>query len=179
MRSLLWLTVLAASACTRPNPDAISIGAHDLATPPLGGGRDLAGTPPTDFSNGGADDLASPPDLARALGTACGTMHCNSPNGACCIENGSNHCTAANPVTCGGGRLISCDGPEDCTMFASNVCCVTSSGGGGPSSQCRFTCGGGETPMCHALSDCPPLSGWVACCPIDNYPYARCSKNAC
>jgi hypothetical protein len=177
MRSfLLGLMLLTASGCTRANPDAVHTGGNDLSTPPLGGGRDLGGPPDFTVASGSAD-LAQPRDLAFGPGVPCGNMICESPDSACCVDNNSARCTTPNG--CGnGGVVVACDGPEDCTMFASNVCCGGSSGGA-PSTQCRFSCQGGEIPICHELADCPALAGYVACCPRAGTTLSRCSKAAC
>jgi hypothetical protein len=176
MRSLLLgLMLLTAAACTRSNPDAVHMGGNDLSTPPLGGGRDLAVA--RDFTVAPTVDLAEPPDLAFGPGVRCGNMTCEPPNGACCIDNNSERCTTPNG--CGsGGVVIACDGPEDCTMFGSNVCCGNS-GGGEPTTQCRFTCQGGEVPICHERADCPTLAGFVDCCPRAGTTLSRCSKVLC
>jgi hypothetical protein len=182
MRSLLLgLTLITAAACTRPNPDAVGGSGHDLATPPLnGGGRDLATVAPRDLSlpsQGGGDDLSEPRDLAFGPGVRCGSTTCEPPTGVCCLDNNSERCTAANGCNNGGSPLV-CDGPEDCTMFGSAVCCGTT-GGGTPRTTCRFTCSGGEAPMCHDVSDCPTFGGFVACCPRAGTTLARCSTTQC
>jgi hypothetical protein len=175
---LLTSTVLFASACTRANPDALHLGAGDLATPPLGGGsRDLALTAPADLAgNLPAEDLARSADLAVFAGVSCGSLICTAPDSACCSDGNGERCTTPNPQTCGGGggRLLACDGPEDCPF---QTCCATG-GGGDVTSLCRGFCGGGEVPMCHQLSDCLGF-GWVACCPRAGTAVSRCSKSAC
>jgi hypothetical protein len=174
MHKLSCLLLLAALSCTRSNPDAFTFGVLDLAAPPL-----PAPEVPGDLAtSGGGDDLARARDLATAhpLAVWCtAALTCSGVDSACCRGGGPDHCTDPMTPVCG-GSLFECDGPEDCSTAASDVCCFSGTGSGPGSIASRCTARLGYTTgelMCHSLSDCP--AGYVNCCiAVPNTSYGRC-----
>jgi hypothetical protein len=194
MRSLFGLlfVVSLVTGCTRANPDAFTLPEQDLATPPLtgtgggsgGGGGGTAGgggsSSVVDLAIAAHDLAVLPPDLADPLaGVRCGTTSCTvASKDSCCISASGESCIGAN-MSCGnGGVTFSCDGPEDCTN--GDACCgsatATTSGKG---ATCGSAVNPACVPLCHTLADCGQFTGYLACCPVANTPYDRCSRTAC
>lgn len=134
-------------------------------------------------------DMARPPDMrapdmGRPVSVNCGAKDCSGAESACCWRMNALSCVAPDE-DCDRGRLLTCDGPEDCSGMTPLCCSVAGVKDGVPGTHCMDSCPAQEPihdPLCHTLADCPIGKGYMACCTLQKEPmtaYRSCSKTRC
>jgi hypothetical protein len=132
--------------------------------------------PALDTSGGDATangDISSPDGVTSADAGAPNGIDCLNagrcqPGQICCLSgttgtDPSGTCVTQE-VSCNGGAVLHCDGPEDC---GGQICCATAESGAPPRSDCNDSCGGSnQFEICHTDQDCTAAA---VCCPVSNY----------
>lgn len=128
----------------------------------------LASVPACQTANNSppADAFVPLPDAA--IGVACNGAVCSTDTGCCAATGGSPFCMTVSGTggTCS-GRVLKCDGPEDCT--GGTTCCNLNNG----DSACQTIneCQADGTITCNSDPDCPEAV--PHCC------NRMCSADAC
>ncbi len=164
----------------------------DSGTPP-DAGRPDAGPPDAGPPDAGPPDAgppdAGPPDAGKPMLDAgyvdCAGVACGGGN-RCCLRpeldgGAAAECLSSCPVDAG---VVSCDGPEDCSSGATNVCCGQLDLGAGSipacpltkvQTECRTSCplvptfscpGPVQARLCHADPDCAGDPSVPLCCQL-------------
>ena len=94
------------------------------------------------------------PVFDAAIGVVCSNSLCD-PSAGCCTGTGGPPACLQSGQQCS-GKLVMCDGPEDCSNGTS--CCVSATGG----STCSEATACQGSILCDSDSDCP--SGSPSCC---------------
>jgi len=119
------------------------------------------------------DGSVTQPDGAVTSGTvACGATTCATPAQACCDlpPPSGDICYAVTGGICEGGRMLRCDGPEDCT---GQTCCWF---GGNSSCATVDACNTEGQAMCHG-TDATPCRTSEVCCEVAGTPYSICKPS--
>ncbi|MGE0788092.1 MAG: hypothetical protein AB7S26_20645 [Sandaracinaceae bacterium] len=157
-----------------PRPDAggFDAGASD-------GSIDDAGEPGdgalADGGGGGGDGGRPRDGGATDMGVRCGASVC-ARGQVCCTRPGGAGSCMADAMTCSGGIVLGCDGPEDCS--GGQACCAALTTDGINGARCldaAMCTAPMRSAICHDASSC--ASGEM-CCPsigaIDGLCAATC-----